>query len=478
MYQVYRRDLRVDAMAPVLFYKHVANRPFTFLLESVVGGERLGRYSFVGLDPERIVRIEGNRVSVLDPSRSQSVFERIDDKGLETLRSFYRNTFGGMEADPDYPLSSGLVGYIGYDIARLLERLPNGPDETLQIPDAMLVFPRILVAFDHLQQRMSLFVHHRPGKRKEAEAEADALVHRIRSIRAGFDVFDARPFEKSSAPVTSNVTRRRFDAMIRRAKEHIRCGDIFQVVLSQRFQTPFNADPFWLYRALRSLNPSPYMFYLKYPKFSLVGSSPEILVQLKGKKVFLRPIAGTRRRGTTPEEDGNLERELMADPKERAEHLMLVDLGRNDVGAVAQYGTVQTTEAFTIERYSAVMHLVSQVEGTIQPGKDAFDVFAAAFPAGTVTGAPKIRAMEIIDDLEAARRGPYAGAVGYFGAGDTMDLCITIRTIIAKDNMAYVQAGAGIVHDSIAAREYLETQNKARALLRAVALARQMAGRP
>lgn len=475
MYQVYRRDLRVDAVTPVLFYKHLANRPYTFLLESVVGGERVGRYSFVGLEPERVIRIDGRRVSVLDPTRARSIFESLDDNGLETLRKFYRHTFRNVRADPDYPLSSGLVGYIGYDIARLLEKLPHGPTDSLDLPDTMLVFPRILVAFDHLLQRISLFIHHRPGRRAEAEKTADQIVRRIRSTRAAFELFETGKTAAPDGPIDSNVSEERFHEMVRKAQEYIRAGDIFQVVLSQRFQTEFKEDPFWLYRALRSLNPSPYMFYLKYPDFSLVGSSPEILVRLKGGKVYLRPIAGTRRRGTTESEDRAFERELLADPKERAEHLMLVDLGRNDVGAVAEFGTVQTTEAFTIERYSAVMHLVSQVEGTLKSGKDAFDVFAAAFPAGTVTGAPKIRAMEIVDELEPTRRGPYAGAVGYFGAGGTMDLCITIRTILARHNMAYVQAGAGVVHDSIPKREFAETRNKARALLRAVVLARQMA---
>lgn len=475
MYQVYRRDLRVDAVTPVSFYKHLANRPFSFLLESVVGGERVGRFSFVGLEPERVIRIQGHRVSILDPSRPRPVFESLDNRGLETLRQFYKHTFGHLSADPNYPLSTGLVGYFGYDIARLLERLPNAPAAGLEIPDAMLVFPRILAAFDHLLQRLTLFVHHRPGKRQAAEKIAERIVRQCRAARTSFDLFDIAPDAAVSGAIRSNVTRERFHRMVQKAQEHILKGDIFQVVLSQRFQADFKEDPFWLYRALRALNPSPYMFYLKYPEFSLVGSSPEILVQLKDGKVFLRPIAGTRRRGVTAREDRKLERELLSDPKERAEHLMLVDLGRNDVGAVAKFGSVQTTEAFTIERYSAVMHLVSQVEGMLRPGKDAFDVFAAAFPAGTVTGAPKIRAMEIIDDLEPTTRGPYAGAVGYFGAGGSMDFCITIRTILAKAGVAYVQAGAGIVHDSIPKREYMETQNKARALLRAVFLARQMA---
>ena len=475
MYQVYRRDIRVDAVTPVLFYKHLANRPYSFLLESVVGGERVGRYSFVGLDPERVVRIDANRVSVLDPTRDRAVFESLDHRGLETLREFFRQTFQNVTADPDYPLSSGLVGYIGYDIVRLLERLPDAPPCGLDIPDTMLVLPRALVAFDHLLQRISLFIHHRRGREAAAKAYADALIRKIRKTRTGFELFETAEDAGRNGGVSSNMSRRRFDRMVRKAQSYIRAGDIFQVVLSQRFQTEFRSDPFWLYRALRALNPSPYMFYLKYPDFSLVGSSPEILVQLKSGKVYLRPIAGTRRRGRTDAEDRDLERELRADPKERAEHLMLVDLGRNDVGAVAQFGSVQTTEAFTIERYSAVMHLVSQVEGILRPGKDAFDVFAAAFPAGTVTGAPKIRATEIIDELEPTRRGPYAGAVGYFGAGGHMDLCITIRTILAQNNVAYVQAGAGIVHDSISKREFMETQNKARALLRAVHLAKQMA---
>ena len=478
MYQVYRRDLRVDAVTPVLFYKHLANRPYSFLLESVVGGERVGRYSFVGLEPERVIQILGNRVRVLDPKTSRTVFESVDDShrpGLHTLRKFHKHIFGNVRSDPDYPLSSGLVGYIGYDVARLLEKLPDGPNRGIDVPDSMLVFPKILAAFDHLHQRLSLFIHHRPGQRAAAEKSADAIVRRIRSAHASFELFDTEPASTRNGSISSNVTKLRFQRMVQKAQDYIRAGDIFQVVLSQRFQTEFRDDPFWLYRALRALNPSPYMFYLKYPDFSLVGSSPEILVQLKGGKVYLRPIAGTRRRGLTKEEDWKMERELLADPKERAEHLMLVDLGRNDVGAVARFGTVQTTEAFTIERYSAVMHLVSQVEGVLRPGKDAFDVFAAAFPAGTVTGAPKIRAMEIIDELEPTRRGPYAGAVGYFGAGGTMDFCITIRTILARQKMAYVQAGAGIVHDSISKREFMETQNKARALLRAVVLAKQMA---
>ncbi|MBI4178797.1 anthranilate synthase component I [bacterium] len=473
MYKVYRRDMTVDAVTPVLFYKHLANRPYSFLLESVVGGERLGRYSFIGLEPERVVRIEGRRVSVLNP-KSKPVFENIDDKGLATLRNFHNHIFEGLEADPDYPLTSGLVGYIGYDVVRLFERLPEPPADDLRLPDGLLVFPRILVAFDHILQRLSLFVHYRPGRQAEARRDADALVAKIRAARSKFEMFPDAAGVAGNGRVSSNVPASKFMRMVTRAKSHIRRGDIFQVVLSQRFRADFKGDAFWLYRALRTQNPSPYMFYLKYPEFSLIGSSPEILVQLKAGKVNLRPIAGTRPRGRTPVEDRALERQLLADPKERAEHLMLVDLGRNDVGAVARFGTVRTTEAFTIERYSAVMHLVSRVEGMLRPGKDAFDVFAAAFPAGTVTGAPKIRAMEIINDLEPAKRGPYAGAVGYFGAGDQMDFCITIRTILAQKNAAYVQSGAGIVHDSKPRREYIETQNKAKAMLRAVAMARRM----
>ena len=474
MYEVYRRDLRVDTLTPVLLYRHLANRPYSFLLESVVGGERLGRYSFVGLEPERVIRIQGSRVSVLDPITSRPVYETVEDRGLEMLRQFHRHTFHTVPSDPDYPLSSGWVGYLGYDIARRLERLPPGPPDLLGIPDAMLIFPRLLVAFDHLLQRLTLFVHHRPGRRREAQRYADEVVRRIRSTRTAFELFSATESPPRRTAVTSNVTRRRFHQMVQKARQHIQRGDIFQVVLSQRFQSPYEGDPFWIYRALRSLNPSPYMFYLKFRGYSLVGSSPEILVRQKGGKVFLRPIAGTRRRGQNESEDKALEQELLTDPKERAEHLMLVDLGRNDVGAVAQFGSVHTTEAFMIERYSAVMHLVSQVEGLLRPGKDAFDVFSAAFPAGTVTGAPKIRAMEIINSLEPTRRGPYAGAVGYFGAGGSMDFCITIRTLLVKEGMAYVQAGAGVVHDSRADREYVETENKAKALVGAVDLARQM----
>jgi anthranilate synthase component 1 len=372
------------------------------------------------------------------------------------------------------------VGYLSYDMVRHWEKLPDGNPDDLNLPDAYFCITDTLIVFDHVKHRMILIsnahVHDDPEAAYErAVHQLDRLRQRLRGPQASEsapdDAEEAAPAAPVSPEVRSNFTQPEFEAAVERCKEYIRAGDIFQVVLSQRFERGFTAPPFDLYRALRSVNPSPYMYYLQFGDLRIAGSSPEILVRLKEGEVCIRPIAGTRPRGATPEEDAALEKELLADPKERAEHIMLVDLGRNDVGRVSEYGSVHVDDLMNIERYSHVMHIVSNVRGRLKPGLDAFDVLRAAFPAGTLSGAPKIRAMQIIDEQETRRRGPYGGSVGYISFNGNLDAAITIRTMVIRGNTVYVQAGGGLVADSVPRNEYQETQNKARALLRAVELA-------
>jgi anthranilate synthase component 1 len=369
-------------------------------------------------------------------------------------------------------MASALIGYMGYDTVRLVERLPDDNPDVLGLPDGMFVRPTIMAVFDRLEDRITLFTPVWPEAGIDARAAYDDACTRLAAVVAGFErpLPARREAAENGAGLPepdSNITQSGYHQTVERAKEYIRAGDIFQVVPSQRFKLPFALPPLALYRALRRLNPSPFLFLLDFGEFAVVGSSPEILVRLRGDTVTIRPIAGTRPRGKTPAEDRALAEELLADPKERAEHLMLLDLGRNDVGRVAKVGSVQVTEDFVIERYSHVMHIVSNVEGELDPNYDALSALVAGFPAGTVSGAPKVRAMEIIDELEPERRGIYAGAVGYFGANGDMDTCIALRTAVVKDGVMYVQAGGGVVADSDPEAEYQETRNKARALIRA-----------
>ena len=458
-----------DLDTPLSLYLKLAQQRYTFLLESVVGGERFGRYSFIGLPARLRIRAFGAHVEVEDAS---GVIERRDGNPLSFLREF----LGRFRAAPQPGLPrfcGGLAGYFGYETVRHIEpRLaghrPARGDALDDLPDILLLLTDELAVIDNLAGKIYLIVYADPG---EAGAYARAQ-ERLTQLRRALRAPVAIPFQTATAVTRaqSETGEEAFIAAVRRAKDYIAAGDIMQVVLSQRMRLPFAASPLSLYRALRSLNPSPYMFYYDFGDFHVVGASPEILVRKEGTSVTLRPIAGTRPRGATREADERLALELAADPKEIAEHVMLLDLGRNDVGHVAAVGSVRVTEQMAIERYSHVMHIVSNVEGELPPGTTSFDVLAASFPAGTVSGAPKVRAMEIIDELEPIGRRIYAGAVGYVSFQDDMDLAIAIRTGIVRDGVLYVQVGAGIVHDSVPAAEWQETLNKARALLRAAEL--------
>jgi anthranilate synthase component 1 len=455
-----------DLDTPLSLYLKLANQRYTFLLESVVGGERFGRYSFIGLAAKVRLRVRGTHVDV---ESDAGVTETHDGDPLAFLASF----MGRYRAAPQAGLPrfcGGLAGYFGYDTVRHIEkrlahrvRAEASPlDDT---PDMLLMLTDELAVIDNLSGRIYLIVYADAGA---ADAYAVAR-ERLHALRRRLRQAPTIPFQTATT-VTSAVSETgeaAYVAAVQRAKDYIAAGDIMQVVLSQRLRLPFTASPLSLYRALRSLNPSPYMFYYDFGDFHVVGASPEILVRKEGDTVTLRPIAGTRPRGGTREADERLAAEMTADPKEIAEHVMLLDLGRNDVGRVAAIGSVRVTEQFEIERYSHVMHMVSNVEGTLASGRTSFDVLAASFPAGTVSGAPKVRAMEIIDELEPFRRGVYAGAVGYISFQDDMDLAIAIRTAVLKDGVLYVQAGAGIVHDSVPDSEWKETGAKARAVLRA-----------
>ena len=474
------RALLFDTETAVTAYRKLARPPFGFLLESVVGGETWARYTFLGTEPRGAWKLAGGHVYRWTPAGGWVDEGPSDDPLGDFDRRLRRHVPAVVPGLPRF--WGGSVGFFGYDAVRLIERLPNAPGQGLAVPDALFMETGAVVAVDNLFGRAHAIVAVETEGADEEElrrrydaagAELAALVDRLR------DAPPVPPLEPLPAPTEdpdfdSTCTREEFEANVRRVQQYILAGDAFQVVLSQRLTVPLRADPFDLYRVLRTLNPSPYLFYLELDGFQLVGSSPEVMVRLEDDRVTVRPIAGTRRRGRDAAEDAVLAADLLADRKELAEHLMLLDLGRNDVGRVARFGTVRVPSRMTIERYSHVLHIVSTVEGELREGLSAVDVFRAAFPAGTVSGAPKVRAMEIIDELEPARRGPYAGAVGYFGhGGHAMDTAIAIRTVVAEGGRAHVQAGAGLVADSDPAAEYEETLNKARALLRAVKMTPQ-----
>jgi anthranilate synthase component 1 len=468
--------LIADLETPVsAFLKLGEGRDNAFLFESVQGGESRGRYSIIGLKPDLIWRCVNGKAEINRDARADAnkfVPAELADKPLESLRLLVRET--QMKLPPELPpMAVGLFGYLGYDTVRLIERLGAPPPDPLNLPDAILIRPTITAIFDTIKDEIIIVTSIRPEKGIDARAAYargcerlnDAVADLERAAPAAAPVPENLP---AISAVDSNTTHDEYLSIVERAKEYIRAGDIFQVVPSQRFRKDFALPPFSLYRALRRLNPSPFLYHLAFPGFAIVGSSPEILVRLRDGTVTIRPIAGTRKRGSTPQEDAALAEELMADPKERAEHLMLLDLGRNDVGRVASTGTVKVTDSFFIERYSHVMHLVSNVEGKIRDGLDAIDALAAGLPAGTLSGAPKIRAMEIIDEFEKEKRGAvYAGAVGYFAADGSMDTCIVLRTALVKDGTMYVQAGGGVVADSDPEAEFQETVNKAKALMSA-----------
>ena len=467
-------SLVADLETPVAaFLKLRARHPGpAFLLESVEGGAVRGRYSMIGLDPDLIWRCRAGSAAVAR-GRDLTRFEPDALAPLASLRALIAESAIAEDAARDVPpMAAGLFGYLGYDMVRAMERLPEPNPDPLGVPDAILIRPRVMVVFDAVRDVITVVSPVRPRAGVTARAAwEDALGRLARGAgsREGPLPIEARVDLAAIAqpePV-SNTGPATFAAMVARAKEYIVAGDVFQVVLSQRFEAPFTLPAFALYRSLRRTNPAPFLCYLDFEGFQIVCSSPEILVRVRAGTVTVRPIAGTRRRGATPAEDRALAEELLADPKERAEHLMLLDLGRNDAGRVSRIGSVRVTHSFFVERYSHVMHIVSNVEGDLDPRRDPLDALSAGFPAGTVSGAPKVRAMEIIDELESQKRGPYAGCIGYFGARGEMDTCIVLRTAVVKDGRMHVQAGAGIVYDSDPASEQQECVNKARALFRA-----------
>ncbi len=460
------KDILGDTKTPVSAYLKIRSKsPLTFLLESVEGGEKIGRYSFLGIEPFLIFRSRGKHVRVEDLKRGEvKAFE--GDPILELRRLLAQHRSVHVKGLP--PLTGGAVGYVGYDAIRLIEQIPDHTQDDLGLDDMVLLFFDTLLAFDNIRHKIHLISNvHTDGDLKANYREAADRIASLEDIlKRPADIAPKRG--TSACEVRSNTVVEDYLKQVRRCKDYIVAGDIFQAVLSQRFETDVTVDSLDIYRMLRVVNPSPYMFHLDLEDLQLVGASPELLVRVEDGIVQVRPIAGTRPRGETEEEDRVLEKELLADEKERAEHIMLVDLGRNDVGRVSDYDTVRVTERMEIERYSHVMHIVSNVKGKLRKGVDALDALFACYPAGTVSGAPKIRAMEIIDELEPTRRGPYAGAVGYIDFSGNMDTCIAIRTMVVKGSRVYVQAGGGIVFDSVPENEYEETVNKAKALFRAV----------
>jgi anthranilate synthase component 1 len=471
------QEIHYDLETPISAFRKIDDGKSSFLLESVEGGEKWGRYSFLGSDPSYIFRSKGEAFEIL---RKGEVLRKGTSKDpLHVLQDFM-GIYHPVQHDSLPRFSGGAVGYLSYDVVRSFERIPDHLREEIDLYDTSFMITDILLVFDNLKKKIkvvfNLFLDDRQSSRRSIEEAYQESCEKIKSIIARLQRHDPpSPARKSftPSPLRSNFSKEEYMKVVEKAKEYIRAGDIIQVVPSQRFSTEVRCEPFDIYRALRSINPSPYLFYLKMNDRVLMGSSPEVMVRLEGRRIELRPIAGTRKRGKTREEDLALEEDLLADEKEKAEHIMLVDLGRNDVGRVSEIGSVTVNELMTVERYSHVMHIVSNVQGRLAPGENAFDVFRAAFPAGTVSGAPKIRAMEIIEELEHFRRGFYAGAVGYFSFLGNMDTCITIRSILIKDGKAYVQVGGGVVADSVPEKEYEETLHKAQAIFKAIELAEE-----
>jgi anthranilate synthase component 1 len=471
---VVQTRLVADLETPVSAYlKLAAGRTGNmFLLESVEGGAQRGRYSMIGLDPDVIWRSTGEGSQINRNALNQpDAFVSCPGKPLEALRALLQESRIDLPQGLP-PMSAGVFGYLGYDMVRQMERLAPAKPDPIGVPEAILIRPTIMVVFDSVRDEMAVVTPVRPVAGVTARAAYEAAQTRLDAVVAALEgpldhVAPAVDPRLAQDDAVSNTSEAEFLAMVRKAKDYIAAGDAFQIVLSQRFTSRFELPPFSLYRALRRVNPSPYLCFLDFGGFQIVVSSPEILVRVNAGKVVIRPIAGTRWRGKTPAEDAALAAELLADPKERAEHLMLLDLGRNDVGRVARIGTVKVTDSFFIERYSHVMHIVSNVEGELRDDLDVVAALSGGFPAGTVSGAPKVRAMEIIDELEKDKRGIYAGCIGYFGAGGEMDTCIVLRASVVKDGLMHVQAGAGIVYDSDPASEHRECVNKAKALFRA-----------
>jgi len=479
------RTVVADLLSPVSAFLKLAPQAFRgprpsgrenshhcFLLESVEGGERVGRYTYFGVDPFQIVTCRGNQITLV---RGR---ERIEESGniFEFLRRV-GSKYSSVKLPGLPPFSAGAVGYLSYETVRQIERLPARVEPDVDADDAVFMYFRTLVAFDHVRHRLFLIsnvlTEEGPGNLREKYEQAVRELDRLeRKLQQPLRLPNIRP-PRGPLRVRPNMTRKQYEEIVERGKEYIRAGDVFQVVLSQRLTVPVRVPPFQVYRALRVVNPSPYMYYLQLGEATVLGSSPEMLVKVVGRDVEYRPIAGTRPRGKTEEEDKRLEQDLLSDEKERAEHIMLVDLGRNDVGRVSEFSSVRPEQVMFVERYSHVMHLVSLIKGKLRPDADSYAALAACFPAGTLTGAPKVRAMEIIDELEPTRRGLYGGAVLYADFSGNLNSCIVIRTVLIKDGNAYLQAGAGIVADSVPALEFEESMNKARAMLRAFAMAEE-----
>ncbi|MBU0759544.1 MAG: anthranilate synthase component I [Candidatus Omnitrophica bacterium] len=472
-----------DQLTPVSAFLSVRN-DYSYLLESVEGEEKIARFSFIGIEPSLIFKSKGNSVELTESGKTRKFTTDIPLRELKRIMNRFKPAV--IKGLPRF--SGGMVGYMGYDVVRFFEDIPDNNPDDLKIPDSIFMLADSLIIFDHSTRRIKVVSNAYNGiapfdvaqgrhSAKRIGQVYDETVKKIEEIieKLNTPLKERKAAAKKKKPhaIKSNFTKKRFESLVRKAKEYIRAGDIIQVVPSQRFRTKLNCEPFDVYRSLRSLNPSPYMYYLDFDELQLVGSSPELLVRCENGIVETRPIAGTRPRGRNEAEDKKLEKELLTDAKERAEHVMLVDLGRNDIGRVCKPGSVRVTDFMFVEKYSHVMHIVSNCRGVLAKDKNAFDVLRACFPAGTVSGAPKIRAMEIIDELENTKRSYYAGAVGYFSFSGNMDTCITIRTMLVKGRDAYIQAGGGIVADSIPSREYQETVNKAKAMLKAIEAAEE-----
>jgi anthranilate synthase component 1 len=468
-------EIHYELETPILAFRKIDDGNSSFLLESVGGGKEWGRYSFLGSRSSHLFRSKGEEFEILKNGETLRK-DKVKDP-LQALEDFIEIYHPVLHDDlPRF--FGGAVGYLSYDVVRSFERIPDHLPQETDLYDCSFMITDTLLGFDNLKKKIKVICNvFLDGSQsaeeafREAQDKIQSIIERLQRHNPPSPRRKSFTPLESPSPLRSNFTKEDYMKVVERAKEYIRAGDIIQVVPSQRFSKEIHCEPFDIYRALRSINPSPYLFYLKMNDMILMGSSPEVMVRLEGKRIELRPIAGTRPRGETEEEDLALEKDLLSDEKEKAEHIMLVDLGRNDVGRVSEIGSVKVTELMTIERYSHVMHIVSNVRGTLAPGKNVFDVFRAAFPAGTVSGAPKIRAMEIIEELEPSRRGFYAGAVGYFSFLGNMDTCITIRSILIKDGKAYVQAGGGVVADSDPEKEYEETLHKAQAVFKAIELA-------
>ena len=474
------RPILADMETPVSAFYKLMPDDFAFLLESVEGGEKVARYSFLGSQPSVLFQSKGHKVTIEYLAKGEKVSKEYEDPltALEEVMHNYQPV--NIEGLPQF--HGGAVGYMSYDMVRFVEELPDNTEDELQLPDCFFMIAETILIFDHVNHQIKVVANAQidgdvDAAYTDAVGKIDALVEKLTTVSEKIAIRNSSNYtkthQKSPPDLQSNFTKPAYEDVVRRAKEYIAAGDIIQVVPSQRFSRAVSVDSFDVYRALRVVNPSPYMFYLKCNGFDIVGASPEMMVRVEDGLVQTRPIAGTLPRGKTDAEDREFEQKLLADPKERAEHVMLVDLGRNDLGKVSEYHTVEVTDLMIVERFSHVMHIVSHVIGRLRDNLSAFDVIRACLPAGTLSGAPKIRAMEIIDELEPTRRGPYGGAVGYFSFSGSADTAITIRTAVIKDGVAYVQAGGGVVADSVPENEYYETMNKARALLNAIEMAEQ-----